>query len=443
MTALSRLLDRMVRPKRHRSYEAAGGGRRWPDSYAMPAPATTTLGARGTIMQRARYAYSNNPLARRIVEHHVASLVGAGWQAQSQHPDEAVRRDLSMAFETVVASVLVPMARALARDGEAVVRLRIGNDGLRLDLLDPNQLDPALHRDLGNGARIIAGVEFDAGGDVAAYHIRPYSTDLPLTVANALEAVRVPAGEVFHIFDPLFPGQVRGVSWLAPVLLKLADHDAAQDAMLMHLKVSSLLTGFYSDPNDAGQPFGQPGNDGGIDLSLEPGVMRRMPVGGEVSFTSPGAGFQQPTEFLKSQAREIAAGAGLMFEQLSADLSSTNYSSARFGLIDYRRRIEMLQATLIRAQFLAPLWRRWIDLQSLAGELPSDATALSDYYAVRFIAPGFQWVDPQKEVQAEADAVAAGFKSRREVVAGRGRDLDELDAEIAADTREPAPEISE
>ena len=61
------------------------------------------------------------------------------------------------------------------------------------------------------------------------------------------QAVRVPAREVLHVFDQLFPGQVRGISWLAPVLLKLADFDAASDAMLMTLKVQSLMTGFVRD----------------------------------------------------------------------------------------------------------------------------------------------------------------------------------------------------
>ncbi len=45
--------------------------------------------------------------------------------------------------------------------------------------------------------------------------------------------------------------------------------------------------------------------------------------------------------------------------------------------------------------------------------------------------PGWQWVDPQKEVNADIAAIGAGLKSREEVVAARGRDIDELDAEIA------------
>ena len=93
----------------------------------------------------------------------------------------------------------------------------------------------------------------------------------------------------------------------------------------------------------------------------------------------------------------------------------------------------MLQRNLIEGQLLRPLWRRWIDLRVLSGEISARGSDLSDYRSVRFVAPGWQWVDPQNEVQADVAAIEAGLKSREEVVAGRGRDIDELDEELARD----------
>lgn len=124
-----------------------------------------------------------------------------------------------------------------------------------------------------------------------------------------------------------------------------------------------------------------------------------------------------------------------MYEQLSGDLSQTNYSSTRFGLLEFRRRAEMLQRTLIEGQLLAPLWGRWIAWKALAGDISPDDAIAPDYRAVRFVAPGWQWVDPLKEVNAEVRAIEAGLKSRAEVVAGRGRDMAEVDEEIARDPR--------
>jgi capsid protein len=55
--------------------------------------------------------------------------------------------------------------------------------------------------------------------------------------------------------------------------------------------------------------------------------------------------------------------------------------------------------------------------------------------AVRWIAPAWEWVDPEADVKANALAVERGFKSRRQVISESGRDPDQVAAEIAAEGR--------
>ncbi|MBN8934797.1 MAG: phage portal protein, partial [Rhizobiales bacterium] len=43
------------------------------------------------------------------------------------------------------------------------------------------------------------------------------------------------------------------------------------------------------------------------------------------------------------------------------------------------------------------------------------------------------WLDPLKDVKAEREAIAGGLISRRESVASRGYDIEEVDQEIADD----------
>lgn len=416
-----------------RQIEAGGGGWRFQGVSMLPAPQQSTLAARGPAKARAAALSMNNPIASRAVEAWAAALVGKGWQVQSQHPDRQLARVLNNDLEALVWPLLPLIARAIVRDGEAFVRILSGPTGFRLSVLPADQIDPAMTRDLGGSARIVAGVEFDASEQVTAYHVLP---DAPgVAFATYGETLRIPASEILHIFDPIFPGQVRGVTWLAPVLLKLADYDAASDAMLMNLKTQSLFAGFITD--DEGGAAGFEGNQqgGAVNVSLEPGAMRILPRGTDVKFAQPSGGLSQQVDFIRVQLHEIAAGLGLMYEQISGDLSEANYSSARFGLLEFRRRAEMLQRNLIEGQLLRPLWRRWIDWKALAGEITPEDAASSDYRAVRFVPPGWAWVDPLKEVNAEVRAIEAGLKSRAEVIAGRGRDLDEVDEEIAADTR--------
>lgn len=429
MLAKMGLLSRIFRRS---GIEAGAGGRRWQGAGGLHAPAQSTLAARGPAKARAAALYANSAQGNRIVEAWTAALVGKGWQARSQHPDATMRRALNDAFEGFTRSVLVSLARSLVRDGEAFVQMIVTADGgLRLKLIAAEQVDPSLTRDLGNGGRIIAGVEFDADDLVVAYHVLREVPGTPFAMIGA--PVRVPAVDMIHVFDPLFPGQVRGLTWLAPVLLKLRDRDEASDAMLMLLKVSSLVTGFVRDTEGGTAGLGEDGLGDVLNVALEPGAMRILPPGAEVTFSTPGQGLAQAVDFLRSQDREIAAGVGLTFEALTGDLGEANYSSARVGLLEFRRRAEMMQRNLIEDMFLRPVWQRWTETRALGGQIAADPVTVADHMAVRFVAPGWAWVDPQNEVAADVAAIDAGLKSREEVVAGRGRDIDELDEERARD----------
>ncbi|WP_367714507.1 hypothetical protein AB2N04_10780 [Nitratireductor sp. GISD-1A_MAKvit] len=51
--------------------------------------------------------------------------------------------------------------------------------------------------------------------------------------------------------------------------------------------------------------------------------------------------------------------------------------------------------------------------------------------------PGWQEIDPLKSATADIALVESGLKSRREVIAARGRDFDAVNAEIESDERTP------
>lgn len=424
MSFLSRIVSRFSGsdPAPHkRRIEAGAGGPRTDGWAAITAPQTALATARAPAMQRAAAAYLNTPQGARIVETWLAALWGRGWQIRPNNPE----------FEALLWSIAIPAIRALIRDGEAFVWLRTNAQGaLAPKLIPASQVDPTLNRDLGNGLRIVAGIEITADDKVNAYHVLREAPDTPFG-AFSIDAQRVPAEDMIHAFDKLFPGQTRGLTWLAPVLLKMRDRDEASDALLVQLKLAGLLTGFIESLDGGTGGFEGETDANAINVALEPGAMRILPEGTRVSFSKPGDGLQQSAEFLRAQDREIAAGVGLTFEQLTGDLGEANYSSARSGLLEFRRRAEMLQKSIIENQFLRPLWQRFAALQALAGTPAGEEGRF--LISTRFVAPGWSWVDPRNEVEAEVAAINAGLKSRAEVVAGRGRDIDEVDEEIARD----------
>ena len=112
-----------------------------------------------------------------------------------------------------------------------------------------------------------------------------------------------------------------------------------------------------------------------------------------------------------------------------------NYSSIRAGIVEFRRRVEAIRYPCVVHRFCRPIWRRYVTLEILSGRLtaPGFMRDPEPYLAARWIVPRRDWVDPQKDVAAEIEAIGAGLMSRRQALAGRGYDLEALDREIAAD----------
>ena len=54
-----------------------------------------------------------------------------------------------------------------------------------------------------------------------------------------MDPLRVPAADCLHLFKPLAAGQLRGITWLAPVLLRLHELDQFEDAALVKAKVAA------------------------------------------------------------------------------------------------------------------------------------------------------------------------------------------------------------
>jgi capsid protein len=86
-------------------------------------------------------------------------------------------------------------------------------------------------------------------------------------------------------------------------------------------------------------------------------------------------------------------------------------------------------------QLCRPVWQRWIATAVLAGvlDLPGFGRDPSPYLVARWTAPKWDWVDPLKDIKAEQEAVASGFKARSDVHEAMGYDPEEVDARIAAD----------
>jgi lambda family phage portal protein len=368
---------------------------------------------------------------------HRRHAIGAGIKPQSQHPDADVRAALHRRWQawTDVADAdgitdaygLQSLAvRAMVEAGECFAHLLLTPDGLRVRLLDPEMVPLDETRELSNGRRVIQGVEFDAHAARAAYHVRRERPQVP---SFSAELVRIEADAMAHLFAPLAPGQVRGLSWLTPVLLRLHELDLYEDAQLVRQKVSALFAGFVVDPSGTAAGFDGTTVGSVLTTGLEPGTLKCLPPSFDIRFSDP-AEIGDAVAFLQLQLRSVAAGLGVPEYLLTGDLSQANYSSLRAALVEFRARLEAMQHQVVVFQLCRPIWRAWILAEVLAGRIVGD---LAELLAVEWITPAQPWVDPQKDAEAARLALEAGLTSRRREVAALGWDVESLDAEIAAD----------
>lgn len=443
-----------MRRSSRRSLDAASAGRPLRGAGVINNLNSDILAGTVTIQRRAAYLARNSAHITAAVNALVTNIVGPGIKPVSQHPDKRVRErihDLWNRFvdeadadgQVDLYGLTALMVRQMVEAGESFGRLRqrFPDDGLtvpfQIQVLHPSHcpLD-TLPMTSASDASVRAGIEFDQLGRRTAFHFWPARPDDPLLALNAmvLTPVRVPAADVLHLFDPVEPGQLRGLSWLNPAVGPATELDAFQAAALKRAQLSNMIVGAVTDGTGGAAGLDGEGDDGALNVNLEPGTFLNLGAGKSVEFFDPKESAHY-TPFLKSHLKAMSCALGIPYELLSHDLADVNYSSIRTGLVEFRKRLEYWQHNVVVFRVCRPVWDRFIRMAVLAGHLPAGAYAANPaaFHKVEWLAPKQPWVDPAADVKADADAVAAGFKSRRQVVAALGYDLEQIDRERAMD----------
>jgi len=374
------------------------------------------------LLARSRELVVTNGYAANACEAFASNLVGDGIKPSSLIEDPTLRdqvQRLWLAWTdeadadglTDFYGLQAMVAREMFVAGECFVRLRPrrAEDGLlvpiQLQLLQSEMLPFEKTETGANGNRIRCGIEFDLIGRRVAYHFRRRhpgdSTDQGVFTS---ETVRVPAGDVLHIYRPIDAGQIRGLPHVAPAMVRLFLLDQYDDAELDRKKTAAMFAGFITKTAPEEQLMGEieATDDSGATVSLEPGTLQVLLPGEDVKFSSPadvGGGYEA---FQYRTLLSVSASLGLPYHLVTGDVRQANYSSLRAELVEFRRRVEQLQHGVVAHQLCRPVWARWLETAVLSGALEIlDFTASpARYRPVNWIPPRWDWVDPLKDGRA-------------------------------------------
>jgi lambda family phage portal protein len=322
-----------------RHYEAASTGRRTSGWRRSSSDANAAAGgALSRLRDHARDLVRNNPYAESATSVIADHTVGWGivpssddkramatWKEWAETPacDADGRNDI-YGLQKLAMKCVVTAGEVLVRR-----RLRRPEDGLpipiQLQVIEADYLDTSkTGLRLPNGGRIIHGKEFNAIGRCVAYWLFPEHPGSGEFFSGASQ--RVPAENVIHIFRQGRPGQVRGVSWFAPVITALKDFDELADAQLYKHKVAACLALVYHDPTGASIGIGEvedgaDNGDGSRGPDLErigPGTTITAPPGWDVEVVQPPR-VSDYGDFAQVTLRMIATGLGVTYEDLTGD----------------------------------------------------------------------------------------------------------------------------
>ncbi len=452
-----------------RAYDGASVGARTDGWQAIGTSANAEVGqSLDSLRNRARELARNNAWARRAIDALVTNLVGTGLRPLPMTGDKDLDRrllDLWEAWGRVcyplsrlgIYGVQSLIARSFFESGEVLVRKRLRRiDELGLDV-PPLQLQiiesdhlPLWHASMFDPGRtvnrIVQGVELDPLDRRVGYWLLPVHPGDGWAVTGgygSLEPVRVDAVNVLHLLQEARPGQVRGVPWLAPVIMALWDLGGMSDAERARAKMAACLAAFVeSMDTDDGTPPRPDGITGTEDQygnlvqdlngdpveQMHPGLIAYLPPGKKIAMNNPSlpSGYDV---YQRVALHEIASGVGLAYEVLTGDLSQVNFSSIRLGLNEQNRMVRALREQVFAPLAMQPIWEWFCEAGQFAGLLPLDA----DVFPCRWSSPRVESVDRKTDAEADLREMRNGTRSRRDVIASYGQDPDAVDAEIALD----------
>jgi len=403
------------------------------------------------LRDRSREMVRNNPYAKQAKRTTQVNVVGSGIKLQSQvqqvrgrKPSEAINRLIEEKWHLWTRAQHCDVAGrhsfhmmewlatgALPESGEAlfrIIRRPFGGSRvpLALEMIESDVLDEEYQ-----GATLARlnewrmGVEINEWGRPVRYAFltrHPGDYWFQNAPQKGDKHVFLPAEDVIHLFILERPQQHRGVPWFHSVMADAHQLQGYEEAAVIRARAGASVMGFVTSPDGELE-----GDDVEADRRIsefEPGMWKYLEPGQDVTVPNISSPDQQYEMFVKNKVRRFASGFGCSYETLSRDFSETNYSSSRLSLLEDREHWKVIQSYLIE-NFHNRVFREWLDLAVLAGELPFDDydSRPERYDTPRWMARGWDWVDPLKEAKAYRQMEQAGYMTKAQIVAKLGGDF--------------------
>ena len=430
-----------------RNYDAGNYGRLnagW-IAYNQSAEQTDRYN-RETVRARARDLERNSDMANSVVGAYKRNVIGLGWTLQAHTGSEKLNDEIEAAWRkwcmrrncdvTETQSFMQMCRMAVERkkvDGGILFKkcyMRGGVVPFRLQALEVDELDTTIVVPKHKGNRVVGGIEYNSYNKAVGYWIRQYSID----GFSQIDPVYVPEKNMIFLYSKRRPSQIREMSDLAPTISRVRDANEFMTAVSVKERIAACLSVFIKKTipttgvgggfgrggfQDAGQRFSYDGK------TISPGMIKELNAGDEIQVVNPTGQATDAAQYVKLQQRLIGAGQGLSYEATSRDMSQSNYSSARQGIIEDEQTYQE-DKELFMELFLDEVYETFVVSGVLCGlfDIPDfwDPEKKDGYLKHEWVAAPKRWIDPLKETQAMKIALQTGQKTFQQACAENGQD---------------------
>lgn len=309
-------------------------------------------------------------------------------------------------------------------DGEVFIRkIRDSKSkfGIRFEVIDSLDIDTLYNADLGNGEKICMGIKVDQHYKPLSYFVRK-NRNIDYYTAGQREQVK--ASEIIHVFQRRFAGQVRGYPLLSSVLLSLSAIEEYKRCEIDASIINSAFMGIWEQTNSAADAYDQYDDEidenGDVATQLEANSFRFAPRGFKLSQITNNHPNSNVATFFKTMLKGVAGALGMSYNKISSDFESTSYSSLRQSNMQDSVTVKEIQ------QFIIDNWKDLQYAEWLKYLLLTDLTNLpckiDKFLSHDFQGRNFEYLDPQKEMQAINMRLSLGLSSPIEEITNLGKD---------------------
>lgn len=409
----------------------------------------TDRGSRDTVRARARDLERNSDMMNAVIGAYKRNVIGEGYKLQARTGDDELNTQIEKLWKTWIKkqncditatqsfSQILRMAEERKKvDGGMLIHKVYTSEGIlpfKMQCLEVDELDISRTSPKKAGNKVVGGIELNAYNRAEGYWIRQYATDGWMT----LEPVFVEAKNMIFLFTKKRPSQIREISDLTPTITRIRDTNEFMTAVSVKERIAACLSVFIKrkDPSGALGRDNNSGKDKKYNYdgkTLTPGMIKYLNPGDEVETVNPSGQAQDATNFVKLQQRLIGAGQGISYEASSRDMSESNYSSTRQGIIEDDMTYAEDKELMI--ELADEIYETFLISAVLAGklEIPNFWTRKEEYMNHEWIKTPKRWIDPLKESNANRIAFETGQKTFQQIAAEGGRDWKEQIDDMAA-----------